>query len=134
MSYFSLDHCIVYLFLIIIMVVGLWQSRTSTTLKAYALGGKNFSTFSLVATIVATWFGGGFLYYTLANVYTKGLAFIVSMMGPPINLLLTSLLAFRMHTFLKHVSVASALGELYGKSIRTITAICGIIAICTPFV
>ncbi|MEM9416816.1 MAG: HD domain-containing protein [Bacteroidota bacterium] len=120
------DLGIFVVFLGITLIVGLSYGRNVETIQDYALGGRNFSTFTLTATIVATWFGGGFFYYTVAHIYSDGLSFIIAKMGSPLCLLITGqLLIIRMKEFLNNVSVAEALGKIYGKTVRSISAISG---------
>lgn len=122
-----IDIAIFVVFLIVTLVVGLSHGRQAKTIRDYALGGKNFSTATLIATILATYFGGGSFYYGLANTYSQGLSFYISLLGAPLCLLLTGqVLAVRMGNFLNNLSVAEAMGEMYGKKIRSISAISGI--------
>lgn len=121
------DIIIFALFLIITLAVGLNYGRQVKTIRGYALGGKNFSTATLTATILATYFGGGSFYYTLANTYSQGISFFISFLGAPLCLLITGqIIAPRMGSFLENVSVAEAMGDMYGKTVRTISAISGI--------
>ena len=55
----TLDVALFIVFLAVNLIVGLSYGRKVKDLKDYALGGKNFSTSTLTATIVATWIGGG---------------------------------------------------------------------------
>ena len=49
----TLDIAILAIFLLITLIVGMGHGRQVKSIKDYALGGKNFSTIPLVATIVA---------------------------------------------------------------------------------
>lgn len=115
-------------FLVINLIVGLRYGRSVKTIKDYALGGKNFSTATLVATIVATWSSGSLLFIDIENTYSHGLYYLIACSGLPIGLLLTSWLAARMEEFMHHVSIAEAIGSIYGKAVQIITALSGIIA------
>ncbi len=54
----NLDVLIFIGFLVVTLIIGLETSRSTSTIKQYAVGGRNFST----ATIVAAWVSGsGFL-------------------------------------------------------------------------
>lgn len=62
-SVHPVDIGIFAVFLAITLVVGLSYGRSVKTIRDYALGGKNFSTVTLVATIVATYSSGsGFVH------------------------------------------------------------------------
>jgi len=122
----SIDIIIFIVFLFANLIIGLWVSRHVTTLRDYSVGNKDFSTGTLTATIVATWIGGGTLTYGLANIYSIGLGYIIPILGTSLGLLFTGLITDRMGEFLNNLSVAEAIGNLYGKYTRIITALSGI--------
>ena len=123
------DISIFALFLMANLYLGLQAGTRVKTLRDYSIGDKKFSTATITSTIVATWTGGGFLFYALANIYTIGLPFIIATMGGTLCLLFTGqVLAVRMGEFLNKLSVAEAMGSIYGKTVRIITGISGIVA------
>ena len=65
---FDLDIAIVVCFLFVNLAVGLYYGRRVTTIEDYALGGRNFSTGTLVSTIVATWASGSMFFITLSKI------------------------------------------------------------------
>ena len=67
----NIDIAIVVTFLILTLVVGLGHGQKVKTIKDYALGGRNFSTGALVATIVATQASGSGFFTTLSNTYAN---------------------------------------------------------------
>ena len=120
---FHLDAIIFYTFLASNLLIGLWAGRQVKTIRAYAIGNKDFSTTSLTSTIIATQIGGGFLFYALKGVYTTGLAFIIVLLGARLGLLFVGqVMAVRMGEFLHNVSIAEAMGDLYGRTVRVIVA------------
>ncbi|MDP4708379.1 MAG: sodium:solute symporter family protein, partial [Rickettsiaceae bacterium] len=125
---FDIDLAIVISFLVVTLVVGLGQSSKVTNIKEYALGGRNFSTGALVATMVATWASGSGFLITLSRTYQDGLYFVLAVSVAGIQLLIMAfVLAPRMGEFLGTASVAESMGNMYGKSVRVITAIAGTI-------
>jgi Na+/proline symporter len=126
---FLLNHqFILAVFLLFNLLVGLWASRGVKSLEEYSIGKKDFSTGALTATIVSTWIGGSFMTSYLANIYTNGWYFILPFIGDSFALLITGLwLVPRMGEFLNNLSVADALGKLYGRAVQLITAICGVL-------
>ena len=122
------DILIFAVFLVVTLVVGLSYGRKVKTIKDYALGGKNFPTRTLVATIVATFSSGSALFIDLENTYSSGLYYIIACLGLPLSLLINSQLAIRMGEFMHHVSVAEAMGSMYGKTVQSITACSSIVA------
>jgi Na+/proline symporter/signal transduction histidine kinase len=131
METFNIDTIIFVGFLIVNIVLGLTSSRGIKTIKEYAIGNRNFSTATIAATIVATWIGGGFFCTLIPESYSNGLHFIwVTLLGDILCLSLIALFfAPRMAEFLGKISIASAMGDLYGQRVQIVTAISGFIGI-----
>lgn len=110
-------------FLVLTLVVGLYVSRGTTTFREYAVGNKRFDTTSLVATVLATMFGGGALMRTVPDIYDQGIVCIVYVFGLVINSYIVNLLALRMGPFMQHLSMAETIGSVYGKYPRMIAAL-----------
>jgi Na+/proline symporter len=128
MSFFSTDIILFSVFLAVNLIVGLLAGRRVRSLRDFSIGNKDFTTATVTSTIVATWIGGGFMFYGLQNIYTNGLLFIIPLLGSTLCLLFTGqVLAIRMGEFLNNLSVAEAMGDLYGPTVRVITAISGIL-------
>ena len=70
----------------------------------------------------------GALFRALEKTYSSGLYYIIATGGVSIGLLLSGQLAVRMREFLSNVSVAEAMGDMYGKTVQLITAMSGIMA------
>lgn len=131
MSSFNIDSAIVIGFLTITFIVGLVYSTKINTIKDYALGDRNFNTSTLVSTLVATWVSGSLFVLGISETYSKGIIFIlINVIGNLVSFVIVAFVfAPRMSEFLGTVSVASAMHSLYGKEVRIITAICGIISV-----
>lgn len=128
LSDISIDLTIVICFLSLTLFVGLGKNNKASNIKDYALGGRNFSTGAIVATIVATWVGGGAFNANLTKTYSDGLFYIIASFGQILALLLMGLVFIpRMRSFLGKLSIAEAMGDLYGKNVRIIIAILGIV-------
>jgi len=84
---FSVDSFIFIGFLIANVVFGLTSSHGVKSIREYAVGNRNFSTATLVATIVATWVSGEFFYSNIFETYSKGLYAMWIALGDPIYLL-----------------------------------------------
>ncbi|MHA7877456.1 MAG: sodium:solute symporter family protein [Bacteroidota bacterium] len=123
-----IDIGIFVVFLVVNLIVGLRCSRSVKTIRDYALGGKNFSTSTLAATIVATWLGGDAIFYIITNVYKGGMYFIIPIVCWTVCILITGQLAARMGEFLDAVSVAEVMRRLYGEQAQIITAIFGVLS------
>ncbi|MHB9147677.1 MAG: sodium:solute symporter family protein [Candidatus Amoebophilus sp.] len=125
----NIDMLIFGLFLGINIVIGLFFSKRVTSLRDYAIGRKDFSTATLTATIVVSWIGSMYVFEILEHTYRDGLYFIVIIIGACLCLWLVGLLSVRMREFLKNLSVAEAMGDLYGKTAQVITAISGVLCV-----
>jgi len=125
---FDIDTAVFIVFLTLNLVVGLYYGRGVKNIKDYSLGNRNFSTGALVSTIVATWIGGDYLFITIAEVYTTGLHYAIGCLGMVVCLFLNAYVFVpKMSEFLGSISVASAMGDLYGKHVRLISVIGGAI-------
>ena len=79
---FNIDATIFIGFLLANILLGLASSRGIKSIKEYAVGNRNFSTSTIVATIVATWISGEFFFTIVTESYSKGLNFIwVAVLG-----------------------------------------------------
>lgn len=124
----NLDIAIFIVFLALNLIVGLSYGRQVKTIQDYALGGRNFSTAALVSTIVATMASGSGFFILLSNTYSDGLYYLVPNLSMALSLLIIAyLLVPRMNEFLGCTSVAEAMGNMYGKEVRFMTAVCGIL-------
>jgi Na+/proline symporter len=124
----SLDVIIFLIFLIINLSAGLFYSRGVTSIQQYAVGDRNFSTNTIVATIVASLLGGGFFSCSLIETYRQGLYYILPAMGDLLGIVLIgTFFVKRMGEFLGKLSVADAMGSLFGNKVRLVTALTGII-------
>ncbi len=125
---FNIDIAIVVGFLIVNLAVGLYFGRGVNNIKDYALGGRNFNTNTLIATLVATWIGGSSLAIKVSESYNRGLYYISTGIFELLSFLIVAyILAPRMKEFLGSASIAEAMGRMYGKNVRIITAISGVV-------
>ncbi|ROT46974.1 sodium:solute symporter family transporter [Candidatus Cardinium hertigii] len=113
-------------FLTLTLLVGLFFSRKTTTLREYAVGNKKFATATLVATVLATNFGGAILVRTIQQVHNIGLYWIILSLGVSLARWLISPLALRMAPFMHHLSMPESIGSIYGKYPRIITSLASI--------
>ena len=124
----DIDLFIVVSFLVLTLAVGLGHGQKVKNIKDYALGERNFSTGALVATIVATWSSGSGFFITLSETYSNGFYDSFATIGISVAFLIVSfILVPRMGEFLGKVSIAEAMGDLYGNKVRLVTAIAGTI-------
>ena len=127
---FNIDTLIFVGFLAINIVLGLTSSRGVKTISEFAVGDRNFSTATIAATIIATWVSGDFFFVNAAETYKSGLVYSFSAFGDIACILLVgTIFAPRMGEFLGKLSIAEAMGSLYGDRIRVITAVSGLMGV-----
>ncbi|MEO1301444.1 MAG: sodium:solute symporter family protein, partial [Bacteroidota bacterium] len=95
-----IDVAIIAVFLAVNLAVGLRHGLESKTIRDYALGGKNFSTGVLTATLVATAVSGSSLFVDVQNTYTQGLYYLLAVLGAPFSIFLSAQLITRMDEFM----------------------------------
>ncbi|AVP87842.1 Putative Sensor histidine kinase YycG [Candidatus Phycorickettsia trachydisci] len=124
---FNIDSIIFIGFLLTSVLIGLFSSYGVRTIREYAIGNKNFTTATIAATIVATWASGNAFFGMVEETYKNGLYQIFSDCADVICMFsIGIILAPRMSEFLDKLSIAEAMGSLYGKYVRIITAIAGL--------
>lgn len=121
----TLDILIFVVFFAINLIVGALARGKQQSFRDFAVGSRNFSTATLIATLVATWAAGGTFFNVVQETYSTGLYFIIAVfVGVSAGWLITGyVIAPRMGSLLDHVSMSDALGSIYGKKIQLITAI-----------
>lgn len=121
---FSIDLAIVVVFLLINLFFGLSHSRQISTIKDYAIANNKITSMPLIATIIATAIGGGFFSSAVSESYSDGLYFIIPALGEPIALIFVGMvIAPRMAEFIGDLSIADAMGRIFGERARIMTAI-----------
>lgn len=123
------DIIIFVVFFTINFIAGLRYRGQKQTFKEFAIGNKDFSTATLVATIVATWASGSMFFNDLEQTYSRGVYFIfATLVGGTLGLLITGyVIGPRMGPFLNNVSVADAMGNIYGKGVQFIVGVSSIL-------
>lgn len=115
-------------FLLINLAIGIVCARNIGSIKEYAIGQRDFSTASIIATIVATSIAGSTFSFNIMGTYEQGIYFIAPALGDGLSLLLIAfVLAPRLKRFFGRVSVADAMGFMYGNKVRIFSAISAII-------
>jgi len=118
----NLDLLIFSSFLILSLLLGIVSSKKVKNISEYAIGNRDFSTSTIVATLVATWIGAGFFSYTLIETYRQGVYFFIPAITDSLVLVIIGhFFAPRMGEFLGKLSIAQSMGEMFGQRVRIIT-------------
>lgn len=124
MTSWNIDSVIFLSFLLINIIIGLYSARGIKNIKEYALGDGKFSSLVIAATLIATWISGSNFMNNLSETYSHGLYYLWAISGMIIYFFIISyLLSPRLGEFIGKLSIADAMGSLYGENIRIFTAI-----------
>jgi Na+/proline symporter len=126
MDWINIDSVLVIAYLAITLYMGLGYSKGITNIQAFALGGRNFSTGALAATITATYVSGSSFVVGITQGYQDGLLKFFSSLGIVLNMLMIVYIFIpRMQEFLGDVSIASAMRRIFGKNVGIVIGIFG---------
>ncbi len=122
------------LFLVILLFLGstLWVShrfhKQETTFQEYAIGKQYLRTPVVVATVLATTFGGNTLWQAVEKVPHLGLPWTIGFLVGSFLMLgiLSDVVARRILLFKDHLSMAETIGSVYGQYPRILAALAGI--------
>ena len=129
MHHLSIDHWVVYTFLLITLAVGLWAGRGIKDLQEYAIANRMYGTGVLTITFLATVIGGSSVMGVAGNVFTDGVIAIICAASPIICLFWMALLiAPRMIHFEGSLTMGDIMGKLYGKHGQVATGMLGFLA------
>ncbi len=119
-----LDLLIVLLYLFITLTIGFLAGSKITSIKEFAVSNKNYSNKVLIATLFATFIGGGSTLGITTNVYQYGLLFLIAYYGTSINKILVG---FFVAPKISRYSFATSIGDIfeyeYGKIGRVLSGV-----------
>jgi SSS family solute:Na+ symporter len=128
MSYFSIDHLIVYGFLILTLGVGLWACQGVKNVEEYALANRQFGSLSLLLTLLACEVGGAMIFRLPMHTRLEGILWPLLCLWWVVD---ASIMAFviapRMGRFRGCLSLGDIIKLLYGP---TAGVIAGLLAFC----
>ena len=122
------------IFLIGTLWLGMRYKKDGRSIMEYTIGDKTFTTAALIATVVATSYGGGELMRIVNMVYDKGMWYIMfTIGGTAIACLSCIVVASRIGIFMSdhipsknHISMADTIGRIYGRIPGIITALASV--------
>lgn len=77
MDFFNIDYWILIVYLLAMLIVGIFVGRNVTTLKDYAIANKQYGTPVLMLTTMATLMGGGTTTGNTAMIYLSGIIWVL---------------------------------------------------------
>ncbi len=126
-NYLSFDHIIVYIFLLSMLIAGLYVGRKVKDIKDYSIANKNFGTSVLLLTMLATTIGGGSSSGLAAKIYQHGIIVLFAFLAVPISIFLVGKFIIpRIINFEENdLSMADIMGRFYGEKAKIFTGIIG---------
>jgi len=127
--YPNIDIVVFTAFLAINLIIGFVNIKGIGGIREYAIGKRNFSTGTIVATLIATWIGTSTFLIDNSRIYTDGLFYLLpSIFGSVVSWLLISyFIAPRFENFLGSLSAAEIIGKVYGDKVRILTSVVSIL-------
>jgi SSS family solute:Na+ symporter len=127
-----LDLWIVGIFLLITLVVGIWQGRGMTNFSVFSIAEKKYSTAVLVATITATFLGGSASLGRAEKTFQYGAIFFFVALGDVIKTFIQAkFIATNIDKYSDCISVGDIIGKSYGKNAKLFTGIAGTLTYIT---
>jgi solute:Na+ symporter, SSS family len=121
-----IDNIVVIGFLVLVLFVAFYKSRSVKSMREYSIADKNYSLPIMVATMSATVIGGGATFGIVSSVVSVGVTYILISFGNPINhFLVAQFFVNKMDAFTDCISVGDIMDKNYGKPARIISGICG---------
>ena len=128
----STDHLIVYAFLLLTLLVGLWAGRGIKDIKEYAIANKMYGTGILTITFLATYLGATGTIGVQKNVLSHGLIASCIVVGSAISLAWSARYVVpKLMYFKDSLTLGDMMQELYGPYGGIITGLIGTVySIC----
>jgi len=123
---FNIDLIVVYAFLLITLVVGLWIGKDVKNIREYAIANRMYGTGALTITFLATLIGSSTVMGVAANVFTDGIVAMISCFAPLICMVWMALwIAPKLMYFEGCLTMGDIMGTLYGKYGQVMTGLLG---------
>ncbi len=126
MNYLGTDHLIVYAFLLVTLLLGLWAGRGVKDIRDYAIANKMYGTGVLTMTFLATWIGGSTVLAVPGIVFEDGIITMAAQFLCMLPMLAIALfIAPRMIRFEGSLTMGDVMASLYGRYGQTVTGVLG---------
>ncbi len=123
-----MDNIIVILYLLGILMVGIWAGKGVNNLTQFSVAGRSFKSMVIFATLSASFIGGGFSMGNAEKVFLFGIVNIFALWGFSLKeILVASFIAPRMDAYQSAISVGDIMGVHYGREAKIITGIFAVI-------
>ncbi len=123
-----MQSAIIFIYLFLVLLIGLSAGRNIKGMQDYAVAGKSFGTLAIFATLSASFIGGGFSMGNAEKVFLVGVSNIVALWGFSLKeILVARYIAPNMQHYPQAISVGDIMEPAYGKEARIFSGIFGFI-------
>ena len=123
-----IDQVIVIVYLVGILILGLWAGKGVSNLKQFSVAGRSFGTTVIFLTLSASFIGGGFSMGNAEKVFLFGIVNIFALWGFSFKeVLVATLIAPRMDKYPNALTVGDIMYENYGNFAKIVTGVLSII-------
>lgn len=124
-----IDLAIIVIYLLIVLYIGLSASKKVNTSEDYATGGRQYKSFAILATLTASFVGGGFTIGLAEKTFMYGIVFILAIWGFSFKeYLIARFIAPRMDYFRGKADTTGEIMEIgFGQTAKIITGIASIL-------
>lgn len=123
-----MDKVIVILYLLVILIVGLFAGRKVKDLSQFSVAGRSFGSLIIFATLSASFIGGGFSMGNAEKVFLFGIVNIFALWGFSLKeILVAKFIAPHMDNYNTAISVGDIMNKHYGKISKIITGFFSVI-------
>ncbi len=127
----TVDYIIIVIYLIVIILIGLYAGRGLKTIKEYAVANQSYGAFVLMATLSASFIGGGFSFGNADTVFIEGLFAALALWGFSLALIFIAIfIAPNVGSFRDCISTGDIMQKQFGKSVRILSGFLGTL-VCT---
>ena len=117
-----LDYAIITVYLLAILLLGLWSGRGMKTLADFSVSHRSYGSMVIFATLSASFIGGGFSIGNAEKVFLLGIVNIVALWGFSLKeILVARFIAPRTVNFPGVISVGDLMDRGYGKVGRIVS-------------
>lgn len=118
----AIDLIIILAFLAVNLWLGFVAGRDIETLDHFSVGHRSFKTFTIFATLTASFIGGGYTIGNAAKVYHMGMVYAFALLGFSLQqILVARFIAPRMDRFNRCLSIGDIVERGYGVKAKVVT-------------
>ncbi len=122
MNLSNFDLAVLIIYAIAIFYIGWKSAKKVKTTEDFATGGKIYSSFFVMATLAASFTGGGFTTGLAEKVYSFGIIYVIGIWGFCLKeILIAKYIAPQIVKFPNARSVGDIMGQLYGGKAKIFT-------------